>query len=68
MQDKKLLTLAAAISDSASHDPRDAPISISAGLADWMLAQSISLGFIPQLSESLTPPFRPEQDSKPRFY
>lgn len=45
MQDKKLLALAAAINDPAGHDPGDAPISISAGLADWMLAQGISLAF-----------------------
>lgn len=45
MQDKKLLALAAAITDPAGHDPGDAPISISAGLADWMLDQQISLAF-----------------------
>lgn len=45
MQDKKLSSLAAAIADPAGHDPGDAPISISAGLADWMLAQNISLAF-----------------------
>lgn len=45
MQDKKLLALAAAITDPAGHDPGDAPISISAGLADWMLTQRISLAF-----------------------
>lgn len=45
MQDKKLLALANAMADPAGHDPGDAPISISAGLADWMLAQQISLAF-----------------------
>lgn len=39
------MALATAISDPAGHDPGDAPISISAGLADWMLAQQISLAF-----------------------
>ena len=45
MQDKKLLALAAAIADPAEHDPGDAPIAISAGLADWLLVQQISLAF-----------------------
>lgn len=45
MQDQKLSALAAAIADPAGHDPGDAPIAISAGLADWMLAQKISLAF-----------------------
>lgn len=45
MLDKKFLALATAIADPAGHDPGDAPISISAGLADWMLAQQISLAF-----------------------
>ena len=45
MQDKKLLALAAAIADPAGHDPGDAPIAISAGLADWLLVQQISLAF-----------------------
>ncbi|HEV2598736.1 TIGR03032 family protein [Sphingopyxis sp.] len=45
MQDEKLSALAAAIADPLAHDPGDAPISISAGLADWMLAQRLSLAF-----------------------
>lgn len=45
MQDKKLSELAATIADPVQHDPGDAPISISAGLADWMLAQKLSLAF-----------------------
>ncbi|WP_231728083.1 TIGR03032 family protein [Sphingopyxis sp. H050] len=41
----KLSALAATITDPAAHDPGDAPIAISAGLADWMLAERISLAF-----------------------
>ncbi len=43
--DEKLSALAAAIADPAAPDPGDAPISISGGLAEWMLAERISLAF-----------------------